>query len=119
MLYSNIITVNDIIMHNTGILSVSRLAEEKISPLVKKMEQESKFDSSIIDALFKNGVSTDSASILYFFSFNLVKCILLPLFNSNGVKCDKLIVGLHCYLQTLLELLFFTGYLILLITYAI
>jgi hypothetical protein len=60
-------------MHNTSIFSVARLAEEKISPLVKKMEQESKFDSSVVDALFKNGVSTDSTSILYFFSFSLVK----------------------------------------------
>ncbi|PNF14133.1 Short/branched chain specific acyl-CoA dehydrogenase, mitochondrial [Cryptotermes secundus] len=36
--------------------TVSRLAEEKISPLVKKMEQDSKFDSSVVDALFKNGL---------------------------------------------------------------
>ena len=39
------------------IFSVARLAQEKISPLVKKMEQESKFDSSVVDALFENGVS--------------------------------------------------------------
>jgi hypothetical protein len=52
-------------MHSIGIFSVARLAEEKISPLVKKMEEESKFDSSTIDELFKNGVST--CSILYFF----------------------------------------------------
>lgn len=58
MLCSNKITVNDMIIHNTGIFSVARLAEEKISPLVKKMEQESEFDSSVVDALFKNGVST-------------------------------------------------------------
>jgi hypothetical protein len=52
-------------MYSIGIFSVARLAEEKISPLVKKMEEESKFDSSIIDEFFKNGVST--CSILYFF----------------------------------------------------
>jgi len=36
--------------------TVARLAQEKISPLVKKMEQESKFDSSVVDALFENGI---------------------------------------------------------------
>lgn len=36
--------------------TVGRLAQEKISPLVKKMEQESKFDSSVVDALFENGI---------------------------------------------------------------
>lgn len=36
--------------------TVARLAQEKISPLVKKMEQESKFDTSVVDALFENGL---------------------------------------------------------------
>lgn len=39
------------------IFSVARLAQEKVSPLVKKMEQESKFDSSVVNTLFENGVS--------------------------------------------------------------
>jgi hypothetical protein len=46
----------DVIMH-LDIFSVARLAQEKVSPLVKKMEQESKFDSSVVNTLFENGVS--------------------------------------------------------------
>jgi hypothetical protein len=45
--------------------SVSRLAAEKISPLVRKMEEESKFDPRVIDALFESGVSI-------FLSFGLI-----------------------------------------------
>ena len=35
---------------------VQRLAQEKIQPLVKKMDNESKMDKSVIDLLFQNGV---------------------------------------------------------------
>ncbi|XP_069677879.1 short/branched chain specific acyl-CoA dehydrogenase, mitochondrial-like isoform X3 [Periplaneta americana] len=35
---------------------VARLAAEKVSPLVKKMDEESKFDPSIVEALFQNGL---------------------------------------------------------------
>lgn len=36
--------------------TVARLAAEKIAPLVKKMEEESKFDPGIIETLFENGL---------------------------------------------------------------
>lgn len=35
---------------------VKRLAQEKIQPLVKKMDDESMMDRSVIDLLFQNGV---------------------------------------------------------------
>lgn len=36
--------------------TVSRLAAEKIQPLVKEMDAESKMDQSVIDAMFENGL---------------------------------------------------------------
>lgn len=36
--------------------TVARFATEKIAPLVKKMDDESKFDPSIIEGLFQNGI---------------------------------------------------------------
>lgn len=36
--------------------TVARLATEKISPLVRKMDEESMFDPSVIEALFQNGI---------------------------------------------------------------
>ncbi|KAJ4435782.1 hypothetical protein ANN_18401, partial [Periplaneta americana] len=38
------------------IFSVARFATEKIAPLVKKMDDESKFEPSIIEGLFQNGI---------------------------------------------------------------
>ena len=35
---------------------VAKLSNEKIAPLVKKMDEESKIERSVIDELFKNGV---------------------------------------------------------------
>ena len=35
----------------------AKVSREKIAPLVRKMDQESKMDKSIIKALFENGVS--------------------------------------------------------------
>lgn len=37
--------------------TVARFAAEKIQPLVRKMDAESKMDQSIIDGMFENGVS--------------------------------------------------------------
>lgn len=38
------------------LFSVSKLAAEKIAPLVKKMDEEQKIDDSIRQMLFENGV---------------------------------------------------------------
>ena len=35
---------------------VKRIAEEKIQPLVKQMDEQSMMDKTVIDLLFKNGV---------------------------------------------------------------
>ena len=35
---------------------VAKLSNEKIAPLVKKMDEESRIERSVIDELFKNGV---------------------------------------------------------------
>ncbi|XP_021939648.1 short/branched chain specific acyl-CoA dehydrogenase, mitochondrial isoform X2 [Zootermopsis nevadensis] len=40
----------------TGSPTISRLAAEKISPLVRKMEEESKFDPRVTDTLFESGL---------------------------------------------------------------
>jgi hypothetical protein len=64
------------------------------------MEQESKFDSSVVDALFENGVST--CSILYFYPCYLVKFISLPLFKRKGTKYATLLLGIHCVHETLI-----------------
>lgn len=37
--------------------TVRKLAKEKIEPLVKKMDEASHMERSVIDALFENGVS--------------------------------------------------------------
>jgi len=37
--------------------TVQRLSKEKIEPLVKKMDEASHMDQSVIDALFEHGVS--------------------------------------------------------------
>jgi hypothetical protein len=59
--------INVKIIHSIGLFfSVARLAAERISPLVKKMEEESKFDPDALDALFKNGVSIYFFFILFF-----------------------------------------------------
>lgn len=39
---------------------VARLASERIAPLVKKMDEEQKFDDGIVQALFENGVRTNT-----------------------------------------------------------
>jgi hypothetical protein len=39
------------------IFTVARFAAEKIQPLVRQMDAESKMDQSIIDGMFENGVS--------------------------------------------------------------
>ena len=38
--------------------TVQRMAKERIEPLVRKMDESSHLDQSVIDALFENGVST-------------------------------------------------------------
>lgn len=38
--------------------TVQKLSKEKIEPLVKKMDENSHMDQSVIDALFQNGVNT-------------------------------------------------------------
>lgn len=35
---------------------VAKLSNEKIAPLVKKMDDENRMEKSVIDELFKNGV---------------------------------------------------------------
>ena len=37
--------------------TVQKLAKEKIEPLVRKMDEESHMDKSVIDSLFENGVN--------------------------------------------------------------
>lgn len=37
--------------------TVQKMSKEKIEPLVKKMDEASHMDRSVIDALFENGVS--------------------------------------------------------------
>lgn len=44
---------------------VRRLSQEKIAPLVRKMDQESQLDKSIIDALFENGVGTPGFGVMF------------------------------------------------------
>ena len=52
---------------------VAKLAKEKIAPLVKKMDKEAKLDSSVIHALFTNGVS--SFSIYSAYTISLAKIL--------------------------------------------
>ncbi len=37
--------------------SVARFAQERVQPLVSKMDEESQMDKGLIDELFQNGVS--------------------------------------------------------------
>lgn len=39
------------------LLIVAKLANEVIAPLVKKMDDDHKFDPKVVEALFENGVS--------------------------------------------------------------
>ena len=38
--------------------AVARFAKEKVAPLVKKMDEQSMMDKSIINGLFENGVQS-------------------------------------------------------------
>lgn len=39
-----------------SVFAVAKLAKDLISPLVKKMDDDHKFDPTIVEALFENGV---------------------------------------------------------------
>ena len=47
---------------NDGI--VAKFAQEKVAPLVKEMDEREELDRSIIDGLFKQGVS-DASTVIY------------------------------------------------------
>lgn len=74
--------------------SVSRLAKEKIAPLVKKMDKESKIDQSVLDALFENGLMGVEIETKYggtessFFSTILVVEELAKVDPAVTVCCD-------------------------------
>lgn len=72
----------------------AKVANEKIAPLVRKMDQESKMDQSIIDALFENGFMGIEIDPKYggtgatFFSSVLVIEELAKVDPSVSVFCD-------------------------------
>lgn len=48
-----------VVMHNNYIpffISVNKLAQEQIAPVVRDMEKAGKFSKPIVDMLFENGV---------------------------------------------------------------
>ncbi|KAL3864968.1 hypothetical protein ACJMK2_006609 [Sinanodonta woodiana] len=74
--------------------SVAKLAAEKIKPLVRKMDEESRMDQSVIDALFKNGLMGIEIDAEYggthstFFIANLVIEELAKVDPAVSVMCD-------------------------------
>ncbi|CAG2100622.1 unnamed protein product [Medioppia subpectinata] len=73
---------------------VQRLAQQKIQPLVKQMDQNSMMDKSVIDALFQNGLMAVDVDPKYggtgssFFSAMLVIEELAKVDPSVSVFCD-------------------------------
>lgn len=74
--------------------TVARIAAEKIQPLVRQMDRESKMDQSVIDALFENGLMGIEIESEYggtnssFFVANLVIEELAKVDPSVSVMCD-------------------------------
>ncbi|KAK2713156.1 short/branched chain specific acyl-CoA dehydrogenase, mitochondrial-like [Artemia franciscana] len=74
--------------------TVAKLAQEKIAPLVKRMDEESEMDISIRDALFENGLMGIEIESEYggtestFFMANLVIEELAKVDASVSVFCD-------------------------------